>query len=171
MVFMNRNKQEGYMKIRYPILLIAWLLPFGAARAQTLLDKLKSALSDYCVPRDEETCANQEAMATYDTAKKKCRCPCEDQAYDTTLRKCVDCEDGSGSQYSTACNVVACAEGYMAAEISSGCPEGHMVFEESGGCPEGHLVFNIPRICDFGLIDDDGKAADGCPAGYSFTNI
>ena len=110
---------------RYPILLIAWLgVPIGAkaaTQAESLREKLTSALKAYCVPSDEQTCTDQYGRATYDSSKtsgNKCRCPCEDQYYDETLRRCVVCDDGSRDKYATECQTVSCPVGYKAVKVA-----------------------------------------------------
>jgi hypothetical protein len=49
---------------KYPILLLAWLLPFGVGgevHAQALRAKLTEALKTYCVPKVEQTCVSLQA--------------------------------------------------------------------------------------------------------------
>jgi hypothetical protein len=81
---MNRNKQEGDMK-KYPILLVAWLLPFSAVRADTVRDNFTKALKDHCVPPSVEVCVDMAARY------KDNACDCGDpiyMQYNRELRKC-----------------------------------------------------------------------------------
>ena len=169
----KRRRCKGHLLRSNPvskipiILLIAWMWP-GGARAATLRETLANKLTEYCIPRNENICTSLYSKAVYDkntTSSNKCRCPCEDQKYDTTQRMCVDCEDGSTSQYATSCTIMTCKEGFKAVEITTTCPEGYRL-AVIDSCPAGHYALETPRICDFGLYNTDGTQSKGCPKGY-----
>jgi hypothetical protein len=94
---------------KYPILLVAWLMPF-AARAGTvadaLRDKLSEALKTYCVPKDEQTCVNMAARY------RNNRCDCGNPAYMKYNRELRKCE-------------VICPAGQMPEKTSGGCQAGY----------------------------------------------
>jgi hypothetical protein len=98
---MNRNKQEGDMK-KYPILLLAWLLPFGArAQTNTLRAKLTEALKTYCVPPDEQTCGSYQAR--YQNGSCYCGNP-DYTYYDAAARRCrIKCPAGQIPQQADVC--------------------------------------------------------------------
>jgi hypothetical protein len=90
---------------RYPILLVAWLMPFDAMAEDGLRDKLTEALKAYCVPPSEEVCA---AMAA---RHRGGFCDCGDSTYMKYNREDRKCE-------------VICPAGQIP-EKASGCEAGY----------------------------------------------
>jgi hypothetical protein len=132
-------------------------MPMGA-RAEGLLDKLKSALDKYCVPNGnvisaEEVCS-EYSLAKFDTVKGRCRCPCEDQWYDKESRSCKDCDTGSLDLWSTECKASACGDGYYAVDP---LPDG-------GTCPNGYYAVDYVRSCPG--VDGSPVDATSCPDGF-----
>jgi hypothetical protein len=93
------------MKIRYRILLAAWLaVPIGSAsgaRAQALRAKLTEALKTYCVPPSEDVCVDMAARY------QNFACYCGDPTYmyyDREARRCrVKCPAGQIVKPVTVC--------------------------------------------------------------------
>ena len=94
---------------KYPILLIAWLLPSvipNAANAN-LLDTLRSALNNQCVPTSGEYCDDFHRATPRGT---QCICPCDYQFYDERVRACEDCPFAT-VEGQTTCGDTSCAAG------------------------------------------------------------
>jgi hypothetical protein len=126
---------------KYPILLIAWLLPVSA-RAETMREKLEAAfqgaLQNYCIPKDAEYCTGEEGAVYKDG---RCECRCLGMIYDKTSRKCVDGHTSCSSGY------------YLTSNTASACPAGFM------------LVSDGDTSCDAGYYLASNTATS-CPAGY-----
>ena len=151
---------------KYPILLIAWLLP-NVAQAN-LLQALRTALTNQCIPSSGEYCT---FAATYDSAgpaSNRCRCPCKDQYYDAGIRACLNCDYGTSGYFATSCGATSCRAGYVLGDTSvmanGTCAPGFIGQSASNGrCDPGYIVQqSITRTCEGGINQSS------CPAGFVF---
>jgi syndecan 4 len=109
---------------KYPILLVGWLLPFGAAMprayAQTLRAKLIEALKTYCVPPDEAGCSSPY-RANYNGTR--CVCPSGGRYYNGSSRRCETCGAGTYAlPNAAACTNCAAGTASSQTERASACP-------------------------------------------------
>jgi hypothetical protein len=146
--------------LRIPILILLALSP-GMARAATLRETLTSALSNYCIPKDENVCEDPELIATYD--KGICKCNCLGMIYDTAARQCIDGQSSCpAGQMMAATNAGSCAAGYyLVSDIATSCPAGFMLASTSAtSCPTGFKLESTARVCGV------GTASASCDAGH-----
>ena len=117
------NNRKSSRRLLY---LSIFLLGCGVCHAQTLRQKLQTALGQYCIPKEEGGCESIY-RANYNSsgpASNKCECSCKDSYYDTAARKCVSCADtGSDGSFATSCkSAPSCPSGTYRKDVSSGCP-------------------------------------------------
>jgi hypothetical protein len=87
---------------KYPILLVAWLLPFSAVKADTVRDNFTKALKDHCVPPSVEVC-EELMVARYQNSACYCGDPTY-MKYKRELRKCeVICPAGQIPEKASGC--------------------------------------------------------------------
>jgi hypothetical protein len=148
--------------LKYPILLIAWLVPCTAG-AVTLRETLTAKLSEYCIPKT--SCADTEA-ATYKSAaasSNKCECPCADQYYNATARTCEICDAGTSGRYATSCGPTSCSVGFELVEVRNdgACLAGFEAVAEVTSCGAGLELKASPQwSCDTGF------GTSSCEPGY-----
>ena len=134
--------------------LVAGLVCHARTAGAGLRESLSKALGDFCIPGDAATCSNANySLSAYTPVgapgANKCKCPCEDMAYNAVSRKCEVCEDGvDNGQYSTECRKVVCAAGYYSSPMTDTCPAGYYKWQQ------------LEWSCDYGF----GPAS--CSAGY-----
>jgi hypothetical protein len=142
------------MKRKYPILLIAWAMWPGVARAD-LKSTLTSKLIQYCIPKDTTGCTYK---ANY--TGTGCVCPTGGRYYSTINRRCDACSAGTYALPNTA----SCTD----CPGPTSCPAGTYKADITGGCPAGTYAVTV---ADCGLTTGTGGGPDTCPSGNYKANL
>ena len=117
------------------ILLIAWLGMPNAASAN-LLDTLRSALTNQCIPISGEYCNKLSRAFPSMTTANQCNCPCDYQYYDAGVRACRDCPFAT-VEGQTTCGDTSCATGSRL-----------VAYEGESTCNPGFVLQEIQRTCN-----------------------